>query len=90
MNPEGYFTNVQGQPYYYKDDCARAIKAKYLLDHKDEIDGIVIGGSKCGAVDTDQMTEYTGLRYYNMYLNLGNFKDYLSFTKFLVQRVEVK
>ena len=90
MNPEGYFTNVQGQPYYFKDDYARAVKARYLLTHKDEIEGIVIGGSKCGAVDTDQMTEYTGLRYYNMYLNLGNFKDYLAFTKFLSQKVQVK
>ncbi len=90
MNPEGYFTNVQGQPYYFKDDFSRAIKARYILEHRDEIEGVVIGGSKCGAVDTDRMTEYTGLRYYNMYLNLGNFKDYLSFTKFLAEVVGVK
>ncbi len=89
-NPEGYFTNVQGQPYYFKDDFSRAVKAQYMLDYKDEIEGVVIGGSKCGAVDTDLMTEYTGLKYYNMYLNLGNFKDYLSFTKFLAEEVGVK
>lgn len=90
MNAGGYFTNIQGQPYYFKDDFSRAIKTKYILEHKDEIEGIILGGSKCGAVDTDLMTEYTGLHYYNMYLNLGNFKDYLSFTKFLAEEVQVK
>ncbi len=89
-NPEGYFTNVQGQPYYFKDDYARAIKSRYLLEHKDEYDAVIIGGSKCGSVDTDKMTEYTGLRYYNMYLNLGNFHDYLDFTKFLAEDVGIR
>ncbi len=89
-NPEGYFSNIQGVPYYFKDDCARAIKSRYILDHKDEIDAVVMGGSKCGVVDTDKMTEYTGLRYYNLYLNLGNFHDYLDFTKFLAEEVGIR
>ena len=63
MNAGGYFTNIQGQPYYFKDDFSRAIKTKYILEHKDEIEGIILGGSKCGAVDTDLKTEYTGLHY---------------------------
>ena len=89
-NPEGYFTNVKSLPYYYKDDYARAIKAEYMLSHRDEIDGIILGGSKCGAVDTDLMKECTGLSYYNMYLQLGNFKDYLSYTRFAAEKVKVK
>ena len=89
-NPEGYFTNIKSLPYYYRDDYARAIKAQYMLSHKDEIDGIILGGSKSGAVDTDLMKECTGLSYYNMYLQLGNFKDYLAFTRFAAEKVKVK
>lgn len=85
----GYFTNAKKKEYYFSDDYARAIKLQYLLDHKDEIQGVILGGSKSGTLDVERMEEYTGLRYYNMYMNIGNFSDYLDFTRFLVKKTDV-
>ena len=89
-NPLGYFTTNQGKDYFYNDDYARSIKAKYILEHKNEIDAVVMGGSKCGAFDPRVLSEYTGLRYYNMYLNIGCFNDYLLYTQFLAEKTSVK
>ena len=89
-NTKGYYTKQHHLPYYYRVDYTRAIKAQYLLDHKDEYDAVILGGSKSGCIDTDLMSEGSGLRYYNMYVNLGNYKDYLDYTRFLVEEVGIK
>jgi len=89
-NPLGYFTNELGIEWYSSDDYTRSIKAKYILAHKDEIEGVIIGGSKAGALDVDLLEEYTGHKYYNMYFNSGNFSDYLAYTRFLVEQTNVK
>ena len=89
-NPLGYFTNEKKLDYYYPNDFGRSIKARYILDHKDEIEGVVLGGSKAGAVDTNVLSELSGLRYYNLYSNYGNFADYYRYAKFLIEKVHVK
>ena len=89
-NPLGYFTTDQGLDYYYANDYVRSVKAKYLLAHKDSIDAVLLGGSKAGAVSAEQLSELTGLNYYNMYIISGNFYDYLAYTKFLISKIGVK
>ena len=89
-NTLGYFTNIKGIPYFYNDDYARKIKSTYLYEHRGEYEGVLVGGSKSGAVDPSLMTELTGLNYYNMYMNVGNFPDYLRYITFLVENCEVK
>ena len=90
VNPLGFFTTDQGLEYYYSTDSTRALKLKYLYAHRDEYDAVIMGGSKTGQFDVDRLTEYTGLRYYNLYSNLGNFKDYLDYTEFLVEKVGIR
>ena len=89
-NPLGYFTNQQGLDHYFPNDYARKIKAEYVYEHRDEIGGVVIGGSKTGVLNTSLLEKNTGLRYYNLYVNTGNFADYLIFARFAVERIGVK
>ncbi|MCR5162224.1 MAG: hypothetical protein K6C06_10670, partial [Lachnospiraceae bacterium] len=89
-NPLGYFTNEKGLSYSYTDDYGRSIKAKYILDQKDDIEAIIMGGSKVGALNTELLTKYTGLKYYNLYYNMGNFADYLRYTKFLIDNTDIQ
>ena len=89
-NPLGYFTTDKGLDYYFTDDYARAMKAKYVAAHKNDFDGFILGGSKAGALDVERIEEYSGLKYYNLFLNVGNFSDYLAFTRFLVEQTSAK
>ena len=90
VNPLGYFTNARGLSWYYSDDFVRSIKANYIYSHRDEVEGVIIGGSKAGALSTDRLTQYTGLSYYNLYSNYGNFADYLRYTQFLADYTSVQ
>ncbi len=89
-DPLGYFSNEKGMDHCFSDDYTRAIKAKYILAHKDEIEAVVMGGSKTGTLETNRFTELSGLHYYNMYMNIGNFSDYLDFTKFFLEETDIK
>ena len=89
-NPLGYFTVEKGLNYFYTPDNCRVIKTNYVLKHKDEFDAYVVGGSKSGLLDVKQLEEFTGLRYYNMFYNVGNFSDYLAFTRFLIEKAGAK
>ena len=87
-NPLGYFTNELGLDYYSSNDYTRSIKARYILAH-DDIKGVVIGGSKGGVIDPELIEEYSGKKYYNFYVNSGNFSDYLAFTRFFATKTNV-
>ena len=89
-NPLGYFTNERGLELFYMDDYTRKIKMTWQYEHSDEYDAAILGGSKSGAIDTALMEEYTGLRYYNQYMNVGNFSDYLTYSRFLAEKCDIK
>ena len=90
VNPLGYFTNARGLDYYYSDDYVRSIKANYIYSHRNEVEGVIVGGSKAGALNTDLLEQCTGLHYYNLYSNYGNFADYLRYTQFLADCTSVQ
>lgn len=85
VNPLGYFTVEKGTDYYQPDQYVRAIKSKYIAQNDDQIDAVIIGGSKAGALNTELLTEYTGKNYYNFYFNVGNFSDYQTYIEYLVE-----
>ena len=89
-NPLAYFTNEKGLDYYDPDGCGRKIKLQYIHEHHDEIEGVLIGGSKSGAIEPAVMTEITGKKYYNMYIKHANFRDYLNFITFLVKECGIR
>lgn len=88
-NPLGYFTVQKGYDFYPREGYARSIKSQYLLEHP-EIEGVILGGSKAGALSPARMEKYTGLKYYNFYLNVGNFQDYLRYARFLVENTGIR
>lgn len=90
INPLGYFTNEKGLDYFDNEEYARKIKITYLYDHRGEIEGVTIGGSKSGSVDPSVMEELTGLKYYNFYMNVGNFADYLRYARFMAEKCGIK
>ncbi len=89
-NPLGYFTISRGETRISSDDYNRSVKGRYVREHKDEIEAIIMGGSKAGVFSPAQLSEYSGLNYYNMYWNIGNFADYLRFTRFLAEETDIK
>ena len=65
VDPLGYFIVDKGESYYNSGDYTRAIKSKYVKENKDQIDAVVLGGSKSGVLSTELLSEYTGKKYYN-------------------------
>ena len=90
FDPMCYFAVDKGSTWYNSNQYGRAVKSKYSLKHADEIDAVVLGGSKSGALDVYKLSEYTGLHYYNFYMESGNFSDYLTYAKFLVERCGIQ
>lgn len=88
-NPLGYFTVKRGLTSFWNSDYTRAIKSEYVTKNADQIDAVVLAGSKGGVLSTELLTEYTGKRYYNFYNNVGNFSDYLKYTKFLIENTNI-
>ena len=84
VDPLGYFTVEKESAYYDPDQYVRAIKSKYVAENEEQIDAVVIGGSKAGALNTELLTQYTGKNYYNYYFNVGNFSDYQTYIEYLV------
>lgn len=90
LDPVGYFSVEHNSKEVKDDDMVRPSKTKYVLAHKDEIEGVVLCGSKGGVLDPKILKEYTGLNYYNMYVNIGTFTDYLAYTRFCIEKTNVK
>ncbi len=90
VDPMCYFAVDKGTTYYRGSKYGRAVKAKYMLKNAGEIDAVVLGGSKSGAIDVYKLSDLTGLHYYNYYMESGNFSDYLTYAKFLIERCKVK
>ncbi len=89
VDPLGYFTVKKGTELYDADQYARAIKSEYVHENADAIQGAVIGGSKSGVLSTKLLSQYTGKNYYNFYVTMGNFADYLTYSTYLVENTDI-
>lgn len=89
IDPTDYFSVTKNSEYYSPNNYARAIKSQYVKKHADEIEAVVVGGSKAGVLSPDLLTEYTGKKYYNYYFNSGNFSDYQKYITFLVENTGI-
>lgn len=85
VDPLGYFAVKKESEYYLSDQYTRAIKSAYVTENHEQIDAVVLGGSKSGVLNTELLTEYTGKKYYNFYFNVGNFSDYKTYAEYLVK-----
>ncbi|MDD3796081.1 MAG: hypothetical protein PHE06_08980 [Lachnospiraceae bacterium] len=89
VDPFGYFTLTKGEDLFDSEDYSRAIKADYFTENSDQFDAVVLGGSKGGVLSTELLSSYTGKRYYNFYSNQGNFSDYLTYGKYLIDNTDI-
>lgn len=90
VDPMCYFAADKGSAWYTSNSYGRAVKSKYSLKHSGEIDAVVLGGSKSGALDVAKLEEYTGLHYYNFYMESGNFSDYLTYAQYLIEKCGIR
>lgn len=90
VDPMFYFTVRKGGTWYASNEYGRAVKSQYVLKNRGSIDAVVLGGSKSGVLNVQKLSEYTGLNYYNFYIESGNFSDYLTYAEFLVKKCGIK
>ena len=90
VDPTGYFSVERGADEVDANGYTRAAKSKYIKKHADEYDAVVLGGSKSGVLSTELLSEYTGKNYYNFYFAYGCFADFLTYTQYLIETVEVQ
>lgn len=95
VDPFGYF-HFQGGDYDRIDfgmtteQYLRYFKAEHIKNYADSYDAYIIGGSKTGAYRPEKLQELDGYRYYNCWINSGNFNDYLNYTKFIIDHTNAK
>lgn len=89
-----YFSALHAEIDYVKgaetNSYYRLIKPNYVIRNVDEYNAVVIGGSKAGALETDVLNEVTGLNFYNSYFTCGCFRDYLAYTQFYLENMELE
>lgn len=73
-----------------EEDYLREQKAEHIKYHADEYDAYLVGGSKAGAIRSEKLSDLDGLRYYNCWLLSGNFEDYYSYSKYIIETAHPK
>lgn len=91
VDPYKYFASQSGD-YYEVDanDYLREQKIEHIKKNADKYDAYLIGGSKAGGLITENLSKIDGYSYYNCWLLSGNFPDYLSYTKYIVENTSAK
>ena len=91
IDPYGYFGARKGENYSMdEEDYLREQKAEHIKYHADDYDAYLVGGSKAGAIRSSKLSELDGLRYYNCWLLSGNFEDYYSYSKYIIETAHPK
>lgn len=91
VDPYRYFASQSGDYYDVKwDDYVREQKAEHIKKNPDKYDAYLIGGSKAGALRTENLSRIDGYTYYNCWLLSGNFPDYLAYAKYIVENTSAK
>lgn len=91
IDPYGYFGAQKGENYSMdEEDYLREQKAEHIKYHADDYDAYLVGGSKAGAIRSEKLSELDGLRYYNCWLLSGNFEDYYSYSKYIIETAHPK
>ena len=63
----------------------RVLKAKHVIKYGDQYDAYIIGGSKTGSYRASKWSELDGYRYYSFWEMGGNFNEYETAVKFLLE-----
>ncbi len=91
VDPYKYFASQSGDYYDVDaDDYLREQKIEHIKKNPDKYDAYLIGGSKAGAIKTENLSRIDGYKYYNCWLLSGNFPDYLAYAKYIVENTSAK
>ena len=91
VDPYKYFASQSGDYYDVDaDDYVREQKIEHIKKNPDKYDAYLIGGSKAGAIKTENLSKIDGYNYYNCWLLSGNFPDYLAYAKYIVENTSAK
>lgn len=91
VDPYGYFGAQKGENYSMdEEDYLREQKAEHIKYHADDYDAYLVGGSKAGAIRSEKLSDLDGLRWYNCWLLSGNFEDYYSYSKYIIETAHPK
>ncbi len=91
VDPYKYFASQSGDYYDVDaDDYIREQKIEHIKKNPDKYDAYLIGGSKAGAIKTENLSRIDGYKYYNCWLLSGNFPDYLAYAKYIVENTSAK
>ena len=91
VDPYGYFGSCKGENYTMdEEDYLREQKAEHIKYHGNEYDAFLVGGSKAGAIHSDKLSEIDGYKYYNCWLLSGNFEDYYTYCKYIINTAHPK
>ena len=91
VDPYKYFASQSGDYYDVKwDDYVREQKIQHIKKNPDKYDAYLIGGSKAGALKTENLSRIDGYNYYNCWLLSGNFPDYLAYAEYIVNNTSAK
>lgn len=88
IDPVDYFAATSNKETYNPNNYTRKIKTEYIIKRFPDVEGIFLGGSKAGVLDPVRMGHYTGLSYYNLSYTHGNFSDYETWTRFLLEHLD--
>lgn len=91
VDPYKYFASQSGNYYDVDaDDYLREQKIEHIKKNPDKYDAYLIGGSKAGAIKTENLSKIDGYNYYNCWLLSGNFPDYLAYAEYIVENTSAK
>ena len=87
VDPYGYFRFQGGNYFELNDDYyTRVLKAERIENFADEYDAYIVGGSKASGLRSDNLSEIDGLRYYNTYIQSGNFEEYEKYINYIFEK----
>lgn len=87
IDPYGYFRFQGGNYFELNDDYyTRVLKAERIEHFADEYDAYVIGGSKSSGIRADSLEKYDGHKYYNTYIQSGNFEEYEKYINYIFEK----
>lgn len=90
FDPTNYFlTKKKHGEYISQNYHTKMAKAYYMGENGNDYDGVIIGGSKSGMLHPDELTKYTGKRYYHMYASSLTYMDAYYDVKFLLENTDV-
>lgn len=94
VDPYGYFHSAasDGELYYLpsKTYNMRLFDYEYFQENHAEYKGVIIGGSKGMQVSAEHLSSLRGIPYYNLSAEQGNFKDYLSWVRWLADHTQIQ